>query len=686
MRGNRRFRWIMGFIGLLVMCTLQIPVNAAEDSMVKRYNVVFVMDASGSMDESDESMLRYDAMELFLGLAADSGNYAGGIAFNEETVGITDLKEVYGMHEKQKLADSMRHVEVGGYTNIGKAILEAVHMLERSACTDLPSVIVLLTDGNTKLVNEGALRQSQKDRENAVRIACEKGYPIYSICLNADGTADKKELQAISDETGGVCVEVAEPEDIKNVFSKFYEMIYDAETVILADEKIPANGTLEKEFRIPMFGVEELNIIISTLSYDTTFEIWKPSGDASPKYERLGEADEMSVIQAKSFSVAKVIDPDSGWWKLVVKGVPNDDIKITMVYNSEYQVVLEEEGEKKSGKLNDVIALNAHLLEDGKIITDENAYRDQEENAVLFVMHDDGISEFVMNVQESSYVLEYQLQDYGNYIFWVEMQIDGMRKQSQSMEVLVENQPPVAKQDGSVWKINVWSAEEKTYFYDLDGMIEDAEDDRISFTVADSEGYDADISQDGYLSLSYAEEKDLRSMLTNKFRRTFSIRLRGSDSVGAFCEVPVEVKLLEANRAIRGVVTILLVVFLLIWGIALWKAKNRTFSGSVEVTGFNYEKGNYGTLKPMILGRGRQRLSDGISNGYGVDVSRVWIIPTKGDYIYLKASKSYYFSTYSGKSRKVRVNDGEQIVISNQEDLRAGVELIWKYDGNQYNY
>ena len=56
-----------------------LPVAAADSQ--NRHNVVVVMDASYSMEDSDADRLRMDAVEQFMGLLTEEGNVVGGIIF-----------------------------------------------------------------------------------------------------------------------------------------------------------------------------------------------------------------------------------------------------------------------------------------------------------------------------------------------------------------------------------------------------------------------------------------------------------------------------------------------------------------------------------------------------------------------------------------------------------------------------
>ena len=69
-------------------------VMAASDDGANRMNVVFVLDESGSMSGSDANELRYEAVDLFLGIATDTGNYMGAVSFDDTIVLQENINEI----------------------------------------------------------------------------------------------------------------------------------------------------------------------------------------------------------------------------------------------------------------------------------------------------------------------------------------------------------------------------------------------------------------------------------------------------------------------------------------------------------------------------------------------------------------------------------------------------------------
>ena len=235
-----------------------VPAKAAaEENKANKYNVVFVVDESGSMLTTDKNQLRYDSLDLFLGLMSQQGNYAGTVSFDDKILHSEKLTAVNGSEGKSALSAVIReNTAKQGDTDIGGALECAVNMLDGAADADLPSAIILLTDGNTDLDNNPAAVSKEEEtslekKAEAIDKAREKGYQIYSVCLNENGAADFSETQQISSATQGQAQEVKSAADLEKVLQMFYQMIYGTSPLIV-------NG----EFDVPKIGVEEANIMI----------------------------------------------------------------------------------------------------------------------------------------------------------------------------------------------------------------------------------------------------------------------------------------------------------------------------------------------------------------------------------------------------------------------------------------
>ena len=431
--------WVLG---LSVVGTVETAY--ASGGGANNMNVVFVLDGSGSMYTTDKDKLRFEALELFLGLSTESGNYMGAVVFDDGIILQQEIVPINDRAAKSALSQEVKRAESNGDTDIGSAILTAVRMLKESGSPDLPSAMILLSDGNTDLPKDKSgkkLEESLHRKAAAIDYARQKDIPVHSVCLNANGKARPEELREISDATGGTCVEVKRAEDLKDVFNQFYNIIYSTKTMNLVDTKIPRSGELKVPFSIPVIGVKEANIIINTLNADTSYNLFSPKGYG---YTRA-ELDAMA-IKAKTFTVIKIQKPQPGDWELVVRGARRDQVKIDMVYNTDLSMKLEAvqtqaEGQKAAWELS------AQVWNEGEAVSDAAVYQ---KYPFWIVVTDkaSGESEKLELSQDADKSLgQYAAEGYGKYKVQAFCEIDGMKVKSNALTLQKKNTAPVWKDD-----------------------------------------------------------------------------------------------------------------------------------------------------------------------------------------------------------------------------------------------
>ena len=362
----KQFRWMRCVLALLLVCavTLSLPMGAkAAAESDNRFNVVIVLDASGSMKDTDPNGYRYEAISQFTGLLAERGNVLGGVVFHTQLAAEKVLTPINGQADKDAITDALESVPANnGWTNTGAGLDRAVQMIQEKADPSLPSVIVFLSDGNTELSNEEDTQASLDLKADAIQAAREEGIRIYSICLNADKSADVSEMRQISDATGGEFQEVTKAEDLQAVFNAFYNLIYGTSTITLVDDKFGSNGRLETTFEVPGIGVEEVNIII--YGNTTKLELLRPDGTKSPS----------TAVVSDTFTMLKLTDVVPGKWTLISEGVPGDSIKINMVYNTNLGVELKFGSGGQVVTPEDTVTITAQLKGNNQLATSGDQY------------------------------------------------------------------------------------------------------------------------------------------------------------------------------------------------------------------------------------------------------------------------------------------------------------------------
>ena len=666
MRGICRCKWIRLCMILVMIFTLfstTVKTQAANDKNANRMNVVFVLDASGSMNNTDSEGWRYEAVDLFLGLAINDGNYMGAVVFNEDIVLEQNLSSINGLEAKKKITQQIQESKVGGDTNIGKAIELATQMLQQSGNPDLSSAIILLSDGNTDLPNDTTgeeLKASEASKANAIQNARQNGYPIYCVGLNANNKANPQELQNIADATGGVFVEVNNAEDLKKVFSQFYNMVYSTQTVTLAETKIPDNGTLDVPFKIPGMGVEEANIIINTLNSNTSYAIFQPNGIALME----SELDSMR-INANSFTVVKIPNPEPGEWKIEVRGISGDDVKIDMVYNTNYRIEINNPSTEEF-KLGESIQFEAVLYADNQVVADTEVYKNYPATLVLTEVNSDKSEENAMQCSDAKYQYTANINEYKSYNAVVKVMIDGMEVDSKGLLITIGNTNP--KPLKPIVKIKTFIPfGRKVKELDLAGMAADQEDTSLTYEITSSP-FDS--------KLVYKEGNILKASVREIDNGTVTIT--ATDSQGGSCNF--EIRYIAINILVIILIIFcafigLFVIFLIINNIMV---NSKIFNGDIMVVSFDDEEGEVSVPQTISPPKGKIPLFRYISNSVGIDLKKSSFLATGKDYIFI-ISKKGYFSTMAMETRnkKIRIDGDMEITISNNSELSSGLKITF---------
>lgn len=672
----RQKRFALGIVTIFaVWLTTILPsmtALAVDTSNANRMNVVFVMDESGSMARTDPESLRYDAMDLFLGLATESGNYMGAVAFDEDVILRQDIAPIEGLADKTNLSQSVRRVSSQGDTNIGKAIETATQMLQESGNASLPSAVILLSDGNTDLGgNETKLQESYASRDNAIDAARANGYKIYSVCLNTNGDADPAELQEISAATGGTSVEVKSAEDLKEVFSQFYNIIYSTETIVLGDMQIPDSGEVEIPFRIPRIGVEEANIIISTLNPNTSYMLYRPDGIAFTE----SELNDMKIT-AKTFSVLKVQDPQDGEWKLIVRGNPGDNIKIEMVYNSDLDIAQAFNDDNPVFGDSDVL-ISAQISNMGNLITDESIYQDYPLHVVLA----DAASgtpvldeEMSANNQRAEYT--YHLPLGAAYDVYCYCQIDNLTITSDTARLEADRPLPVSAEDPVEIRKTISPFTKAEYTFDLGSVITDSVDPSLTYSITESDIDGSKVSVEG-------ENLKIR---IKEIGKGGSLSLTAANSAGGSITVAVNIttfNILPLLLIILAAVVLLIVLLIVLKGV---REGSKPIKGRVMITPYTEDGTESTTSCDGVKGKMMLARCMDLRVNTGMDLKTTYFVHGEKDsYIYLVSKNGYYTDIDpDAKNKKIRLDAEMEVDVSSDIDFTRGIRVTYIPDDMDY--
>ena len=663
---------------LVLVLTLLMPAGAAAEApgqladalpsgTANRFNVMLVLDASVSMNESDSRGLRYEALRLFNNLLPNEGNSLGGVVFSTAVDRETGPDPVNGPSEKDAVVRTIRDVPApGGWTNIGAGLDTALDRLEEKGNPELPSVIILLSDGNTAMYTDELTRAAAGVRDEAVRRAREAEVPVYSICLNCNGTADSSEMERISDETGGVFTEVRRAEDLNRVFEVFYELIYRSSSVTLADGVFPPDGVLDTPFEVPGFGVEEVNVVFQGYASEAT--LTRPDGSVY----------EAEMQRYETFSAIKMTEIIPGEWSLRTKGISGDRIRIEVIYNTNLTVTLylNPEGEELDPvePVNFTARLSAGETEAG----DYEDYLGFEAELVTYGPDGAELERLPMTVGNNGFEARSRFEE-GTYTFETVVTGNSLNKASERVGPIrfvtperpaatptpaptptptpTPNTAPAADPRTVQKTVLIWPVIGGNLRLNMNTLVSDREGDVLRYTASSAdleEGREYTLSSSGSLNVK----------LGNFRLENGSVDIRATDAGGLSCDVTVRVR--PVNTVVILLVLLALGLVWLLFLILRRREPRKAIRGDITVT--SEVDGVVRTAAPRAPAKkGRYPLSNFAEiDPVGLDYSRCYFEAGSDAYIFLMTDRNVWWRGYETDS--VRIDSGTETTVRIDEE------------------
>lgn len=157
-------------LALLLSSTLllTIPARAQSTDLATPVSIVFVIDNSGSMANTDPNQLRYAATRLIYEVA-DSNDEFSTICFGDQTAEITPLQLVGDTAARRSTINrvTINNCNAAGGTNMGAAVDEGLRRI--GAATQQRRYIVLLTDGGPT-DGEAVFQAAERARQQNVSL------------------------------------------------------------------------------------------------------------------------------------------------------------------------------------------------------------------------------------------------------------------------------------------------------------------------------------------------------------------------------------------------------------------------------------------------------------------------------------------------------------------------------------
>ena len=497
---------------------------------------------------------------------------------------------------------------------------------------------------------EAAVSLGQK--ADAIQDARSVGYNIFAISLNADGTANSGELTQIAKATGGQFREVAAADDLEDVFNLYYTLIFSSKLSKGDDMTFPASGVVSGSFEIPPVGVEEFNIVLSGKATD--YSLADPSGRL---YDKAALAN--STYSSETFNIIKITGPAAGVWNYSVSGIPGDNIRVNIVYNTDISNGINANPQKDVYITGDTITITAYLTQAGRAV---EAGRYDGFTARLSISDGRGNANTIdMEIGADGFTYGFAPARSGTYSVRANITSKDYDIHTDSLLLNVDNTPPVKIMDIEE-TVKLWPFSDNKKTIDLAPCASDAQDSELTYEVESSAFLDDEYSLQG-------------SKLTisgySLPRGSFTIRAYDSD--GAFCTFEVAIKTI--NITLIGFLLLAggILVALAIAAAILWAALNKRFMGKCYVTQFDSE-GNYYEEKMREKGRGRLPLYSFNLVNSGFNTTKCYFQASGKDYAFFCTDIKMYGDGLYDKKFRVE-GDGYEISISPDQAGQSGIRV-----------
>lgn len=540
-------------------------------------NVMLVIDGSGSLTNkktaTDPDGYRYDAIDLFLALLTENGNNVGAVVFNGDSANFpleTKVTPLDGKKAKQSLSQKIKDAGTGGYTDIGNALLKGVKAVEAANKQNgLPSVVILFSDGKTEV--KGSKRNynaSLKAKEDAIVMAQNNDIPVYTICLAANESADPNEMREIAERCSGQFVEVKDASALTQGFETFYKMIFGSSGAVIQKATFPADGVLNFDFDIPSYGAEEVNIILDSRELQST-TITTPDGV-------LVDAEvQQCTMSGGYYDVVKLVNPKSGSWHIQLKGVPEKNATVNVLFNIDSSATLVTKEGRTDYSVGETATFCANLIQNGSAVLDpavtaeyvakltltDNATGDSQEVDML----PDGNGNFIYELKSTEYT---------TYTGTAVLTCGNLQFTTDQQTANFGNTAPVALQTDLEVKKVVWPFFGRKYATNISGYFQDAQDPTLAYSVVSSQ-----LVKDTFTLDDQTGQLDVNVGKS----RSGTLVIQAMDKQGATAQMNVNFHITDLTYWVSGTFLIILIVAAVLIISAVVAVKTLLWRGEITV-------------------------------------------------------------------------------------------------------
>ncbi|MFP4581266.1 MAG: VWA domain-containing protein [Candidatus Sumerlaeia bacterium] len=271
------------------------------------FDLILLMDESGSMLKTDPRGHRKDAANLFLRLCDDS-HVVGAMGFATDVRVLSEPMPV-SPSNRDFLVRQIEMIKSRGlFTDIEKGLELALRELPRRSPDSRRRAVLLMTDGEVDLSDGDDSREILTSianiRGSVVSRYQQEGVELYCVAFSSG--ADLKLLNYIAEATGGMCVQGTRDDELQRLFLRLFEEISQPQTIPIIDDSVLIDSSVR----------EATFLITHDLNEGERVRLVPPG--ESPVSRRAAEADpSFRWFSAPRYELITISEPKPGKWNIL---------------------------------------------------------------------------------------------------------------------------------------------------------------------------------------------------------------------------------------------------------------------------------------------------------------------------------------------------------------------------------
>ena len=533
------------------------------------FNLVLLIDRSGSMKKTDRSRLVQDAARLFVDLCDEGRDSHIAVMSFDTSVTNNGFLTVSDAAQRDQLKQQISEISYDdGGTDIGLALLSAVDYIAEESSPARKNLIVLFTDGYTQDLVNRTVADSEADLQKALEKAVENNCRIFTIGTNYNGSMKENgriALEGIRDyqlENGAsntpeellAVIDATDQDGMKAVTAEF-ERIY-----ATIGNRIIHEGNLV----IESTNISEANIIISAPDGVSEVVVTAPSGNSVsiPLDGSEVELDGAKLVfkAGQAYQLIKIVEPiPVGTWILnVADNQSNPILNYTWMLTTKAEISVTM---KQKTKHSVLVSVKPENIEPTRIADFYNSLT--ERSVVVTKVGDEGnptVMELNYNTGALSMIASFSVEPSTSYTVTVKVSDDYFIRSCTGTIDIPETWTPIEEEGSNFGTIYVWNWSSDTI--DLS--------ERVDLDVQDCE------SVDGGDDLAYIELDGTNIKVQSITAGSEQIRIESVLADGSKVELTGKLRILNPIYPIFGGLLLLAGLIFLIYK----KASNRVLRGT----------------------------------------------------------------------------------------------------------